>query len=159
MNIIMLKIISGAQTGVDRAALDAALNNNIQCGGWYPDGRIAEDGIIPKIYPVEELEGGGYRQRTRKSVQDSDGTVIIYFGELSGGTEKTRRYSLNEKKPLLLIDANMMSTHLAADAICEFFTQLNGGVVNFTGPRASNIKHAYTYTLDAVTHFIQLYGN
>lgn len=63
-----LKIISGAQTGVDRAVLDAALESNVSCGGWCLSGRRAEDGVIPARYPVEELEGGAYRQRTRKNV-------------------------------------------------------------------------------------------
>ena len=101
----MLKIVSGGQTGVDRAALDCALQRGIDCGGWCPEGRLAEDGRIPPAYPVTELPGGGYPERTRKNVQDSDGTVIIYLGELSGGTEKTLLYCLDEGKPYLLLDA------------------------------------------------------
>ncbi len=100
----MLKIVSGGQTGVDRGALDAALESAEQCGGWCPEGRKAEDGVIPESYPVQELKGGGYRKRTRKNVQDSDGTVIIYFGQLIGGTEQTLRYCLDEKKPYLLLN-------------------------------------------------------
>ena len=64
----MFKIISGAQTGVDRAALDAALRNNVPCGGWCPNGREAEDGAIPERYPVHELAEGGYDERTLKNV-------------------------------------------------------------------------------------------
>jgi len=152
----MLKIISGAQTGVDRAALDAALKNNIHCGGWCPEGRIAEDGIIPDIYPVEELEGGGYRQRTRKNVQDSDATIIIYFSELSGGTELTQRFCKNERKPYLLIDGDEISADIAAERIKVFFSDLKSETVNFAGPRSSNIAYAYDYTLDVVMLFIKL---
>ena len=155
----MLKIISGAQTGVDRGALDAALNCNIPCGGWCPEGREAEDGMIPDIYPVKELEGGGYRQRTRKNVQDSDGTVIIYFTELSGGTELTKRFCENEKKPCLLIDGDEISAEVAAEKIDTFFSDLNGEILNFAGPRSSSVAYAYDYTLDVLIHFINLYRN
>jgi len=79
-----MKIISGAQTGVDRAALDAALELGIDAGGWCPEGRKAEDGIIPDKYSVQALKGAGYRQRTRKNVTDSDGAAIIYFGYPQG---------------------------------------------------------------------------
>ena len=110
----MLKIISGAQTGVDRAALDSALQNGQACGGWCPEGRRAEDGRIENIYPVTELPGGGYAERTLKNVQDSDGTVIIYFGEPSGGTEKTLYCCLREHKPYLLLDAREIESGRAA---------------------------------------------
>lgn len=82
-----MKIVSGAQTGVDRAALDAALENGVELGVWCPEGRLAEDGIIPEKYPVKELPNSGYSERTKRNVIDSDGTVIIYFAHPSGGTE------------------------------------------------------------------------
>jgi hypothetical protein len=155
----MLKIISGAQTGVDRAALDAALSADVPCGGWCPEGRKAEDGIIPDLYPVQELQGGGYRQRTRKNVIDSDGTVIIYFGQLSGGTELTLRYCMSEKRPYLLIDAEEVPANRAAQRINEFFVELKGNELNFAGPRSSNVAHAYDYTIEAVNNFISDYKN
>ena len=93
----MLKIISGGQTGVDRAALDMALQHGIACGGWCPEARRAEDGIIPEKYPLEVLAGGDYKARTRKNVQESDGTVIIYFGELRGGTKQTLNFCVRRK--------------------------------------------------------------
>ena len=80
-----MKIISGGQTGVDRAALDVAMEYGIDAGGWCPQGRLAEDGIIPDNYPLTELPGADYCQRTRKNVIDSDGSVIIYFGKPAGG--------------------------------------------------------------------------
>ena len=100
-----IKIVSGAQTGVDRAALDAALECAVALGGWCPAGRLAEDGVIPSRYPVEELPRAGYRQRTKRNVVDSDGTVIIYFGYPSGGTEQTLVFCIKEKQPYVLIDA------------------------------------------------------
>lgn len=81
-----MKIISGGQTGVDRGALEAALEAGIECGGTCPAGRKAEDGIIPEIYPLTELESTVYSDRTRKNVIDSDATLIIHFGRLEGGT-------------------------------------------------------------------------
>ena len=73
-----LKIISGGQTGVDRAALDVSLKHGIDCGGWCPAGRLDEFGRIPDRYPVRELQAGGFAERTMQNVKDSDGTVVIY---------------------------------------------------------------------------------
>lgn len=153
----MLKIVSGAQTGVDRGALDAALVNNIPCGGWVPAGRKAEDGVIPESYPVQVLAGAGYRQRTKKNVLDSDGTVIIYFAMLSGGTEQTLRYCLSENKPCLMLDALEVIPERAAVRIFEFLNSLKGETLNFAGPRASGEQRAYGYTKQTVTSFLQKY--
>jgi len=153
----MLKILSGAQTGVDRAALDAALKKKVPCGGWCPEGRKAEDGTVPELYPVQELKDGGYNERTKKNVQDSDGTVIIYFGQLSGGTAETLRYCLNEKKPYLLLDGREVNVGRAAERIFEFQSLLPDGTLNFAGPRASGEPQAYEYTMKVVENFLELY--
>jgi len=142
-----MKIISGAQTGVDRAALDAALTANIPAGGWCPAGRKAEDGTIPEHYPVIELPGSGYRQRTRQNVADSDGTVIIYFGYPSGGTELTISFCIEQKKPYLLIDTEVVSQQQAAQRIMDFIERFKVSVLNAAGPRASGEADAYPYTL------------
>lgn len=152
----MLKIVSGAQTGVDRAALDVALDKNVPCGGWCPEGRKAEDGTLPGRYPVKELPGGGYRERTRKNVQDSDGTVIIYFGRLSGGTEQTLHDCVDEKKPYLLLDGHDTDPGKAAEHILEFLNRLDGETLNFAGPRASGEPDAYRYTMRVVAKFLEL---
>lgn len=153
----MLRIISGAQTGVDRAALDIALRKNVPCGGWCPKGRKAEDGIIPKLYPVHALKEGGYDERTKKNVQDSDGTIIIYFGKPSGGTEKTLLCCLNEEKLYLLLDGQEVDTPRAAQRIIEFVHTLAGGTLNFAGPRASEEPRAYEYTSVVINKFLQLF--
>jgi len=116
----LIKIVSGGQTGVDRAALDAALKTGTKCGGWCPIGRKAEDGVIPDHYPLSELEDASYRKRTKQNVIDSDGTVIIYFDTLSGGTEKTLLFCLQQKMPYLLIDATELSPTRAAERIQKF---------------------------------------
>src|SRR5207248_4887319 len=85
----ILKIISGGQTGVDRGALDAALAFEVECGGWCPAGRLAEDGTIPKRYSVMELANAGYAERTARNVANSDGTLVISKGEPIGGTRET----------------------------------------------------------------------
>src|SRR5207253_6756726 len=87
----LLKVISGGQTGVDRGALDAALALQVECGGWCPAGRLAEDGTIPKRYPVVELPDARYAERTAQNVADSDGTLIISNGEPIGGDRKSTR--------------------------------------------------------------------
>jgi hypothetical protein len=98
------KIVSGGQTGVDQGALDAALAAGFPCGGWCPPGRLSEAGTIPDIYPVTELTGGGYSRRTIQNILDSDGTAIIHFGEIEGGTEFTLMQCIKKKRPYRLID-------------------------------------------------------
>ena len=155
----MLTIISGAQTGVDRAALDSVLERGQACGGWCPEGRLAEDGRIADAYPVTELAGGSYAERTRKNVQDSDASVIIYFGELSGGTEKTLWYCLEQRKPYLLLDAREITSDRAAERIFEFFRDRGATRLNFAGPRGSGEPAAYAFTRSAVDRFLDLYAD
>ncbi len=152
----MVRIVSGGQTGVDRGALDAALESNTACGGWVPDGRKAEDGTVPARYPVQELAGGDYRARTLKNLQDSDGTVIIYFGQLSGGTQQTLRFCLDGCKPYLLIDAQEVVADRAAERIVGFLGELDGSTLNFAGPRASSEPRAHGYTKAAVMKALEI---
>lgn len=149
-----IKIVSGGQTGVDRAALDAALESDVPCGGWCPEGRKAEDGVIPEKYPLVELPQSGYRQRTKRNVLDSDGTVIIYFKYLNGGTQLTLKFCLSEKKPYLLIDATELKEERAAERIHEFVQEYDIKKLNFAGPRASGESEAYGYTKQVVSRFV-----
>lgn len=151
-----MRIVSGGQTGVDRAALDAALARGVDCGGWCPAGRKAEDGAIPARYPLDELAGGDYLARTRRNVEDSDGTVIIYFARPGGGTERTLEHCITAGRPYLLLDATELAPARAAARIDEFAGGLSARRLNFAGPRASGERRAYAWTYDAVLQFIDL---
>ena len=152
-----LKIVSGGQTGADRAALDAALQTGTECGGWCPEGRLAEDGTILPRYPLSELKGAGYKERTLQNVIDSDGTVIIYFDTLSGGTEQTLLFCLNQKKPYLLIDATELSPELAVERIHKFVAGNSIATLNIAGPRASSEALAYAYTLKVMSGYLTVF--
>ena len=108
------KIISGAQSGVDRAALDFALKFNIPHGGWIPKGRLAEDGPLPDKYQLQEMPTSSYPKRTEQNVIDSDGTLIFSRGKPTGGTEYTRKMVLKHKKQLVHIDLNLKTSYDAA---------------------------------------------
>jgi len=101
--MMLRKVISGGQTGVDRAGLDAAMEAGIPIGGFCPKGRLAEDGTIPEIYPLEELESPESHCRTEKNVIDSDGTLILNKGELTHGTRLTLDFTIQYCKPSLIV--------------------------------------------------------
>ena len=109
-----MTFISGGQTGIDRAMLDFCMDNHLRCGGWCPDHRQAEDGTIDPGYPVKELAGASYTQRTQANVRESDATVIIFHGEMTGGTLKSREFALGNHKPLLLLDMREITVEEAA---------------------------------------------
>jgi hypothetical protein len=160
------KIISGGQTGVDRGALDAALVTGFCCGGWCPVNRVAEDGEIPERYPLTPLPsvnatvasearparqvGEQYRARTLKNVQDSDGTVILFSGTLSGGTLLTQKLCGREKKPLIVIDAQGSTKLRAADVIGRFVEENEIQVLNVAGPRLSGWPKGYVFALGTI---------
>jgi len=151
-----LKIISGGQTGVDRGALDAALAAGIPCGGWCPKGRLAEDGVIDASYPLQEVGSADYRVRTLKNIGESDGTVIIYFGKLEGGSLHTVEYCRQQNKPHLLVNTDFASGEQAAAAVMKFVLERNIHVLNVAGPRASKVPRARTYTQIAITALLRL---
>jgi len=139
-------IISGGQTGVDRGALDAALEVGIECGGTCPVGRKAEDGVIPERYPLTELDSTVYSDRTRKNVFDSDATLIIHFGRLEGGTAFTRQCCIDENKPYLVIDVSKAEKDDLVQHILNFIGQNRIQVLNVAGPRASKVPTAQEST-------------
>jgi hypothetical protein len=149
-----VKIISGGQTGVDRAALDAAMKHGLECGGWCPGGRLDEFGRIPDRYPLKELEGGSFAERTLQNVKDSDGTVVIYFGQLRGGTAFTVQCCIEQKCPHQLIDAAKTSPEDAAKLLVDLVRADKIFILNVAGPRQSEWEDGYDFTFRALEIFV-----
>jgi hypothetical protein len=133
-----MTIVSGGQTGVDRAAWDVALELGLPIGGWVPKGRLAEDGRIPDRYAsVCEADSADYAVRTTLNVRDSDATLIFSHGPLTGGSFFTYREAGRLGRPVLHLD---LSTTFAADAVArvrEWITTVGPLRLNVAGPRAS----------------------
>ncbi len=130
------KIISGGQTGVDRAALDFAIEHKIPHGGYCPKGRKAEDGRIDDRYQLIELESPQYEARTEKNLLEADGTLVIGQGTLSGGTALTIEQCLNHLRPLHIIDLE----DIDAETRQEFWQWIDTNAVrtlNIAGNRES----------------------
>lgn len=142
---MLKRIVSGGQTGVDRAALDVAmaLSNElgINVGGYCPKGRIAEDGIIDDKYPLIETTTSAYAQRTEWNVKHSDGTLILSCGKLTKGTALTLKFAKQRQKPFFIVDLSQDNTHLD---IISWLTQNNIGVLNIAGSRESTCPGIYT---------------
>ncbi|HZR80179.1 MAG TPA: putative molybdenum carrier protein [Candidatus Binatia bacterium] len=138
--MIVQRIVSGAQTGVDRAALDVAIELGIACGGWCPAGRRAEDGRIADRYPVSETPTARYDERTRWNVRDSDATLILAREPLTGGTLLTRTVADREGKPVLVVDpADLASCRRVADWLGANAV----ATLNVAGPRESTQPGAH----------------
>ncbi len=134
MGLVLKKIVSGGQTGVDRGALDAAIAQATPHGGWCPRGRLAEDGTIPAGYRLDETESAEYPQRTERNVLDADATLILCRGNPVGGTELTRQLALAHGKPCLVVD---LSRTADSSAIRRWLAAHRVGVLNVAGPRES----------------------
>ena len=139
------KIVSGGQTGVDRAALDFALANGVRHGGWCPKGRRAEDGVLDEKYNLHETPRRDYRQRTRWNVRDSDGTLIIINLELSGGTRYTLEVARKLDKSVLVVEEGGCGKE---KEVLEWLERNDVQVLNVAGPRASSEPGIYKKTLE-----------
>lgn len=132
------RILSGAQTGVDRAALDVALELGIPCGGWVPRGRIDELGRIPDRYPnLRETESADYNERTAANVRESDGTLIISRGPLTGGSLYTQEVAVELGRTCLHLDVKDSPIEVAARSAVAWINSNNISALNIAGPRAS----------------------
>ena len=130
----MLKVVSGGQTGVDRAALDAARALGLPSGGWCPRGRKAEDGAIPTEYPLRETPGEDYAERTEWNVRDANATLVLTRGQPSPGTALTIELARRVERPLLVLD---LRDDPDPGAVARFVRDREVGVLNVAGPRES----------------------
>ena len=132
-----IKIVSGGQTGADRAALDWAIDHAIPHGGWCPRGRRAEDGAIPARYLLSETPSERYQERTEWNVRDSDGTVNLSLSDaLTGGSRITAERAQALGKPCLHV-SRQSDGAAAAEALRRFVDEHAIAVLNVAGPRAS----------------------
>ena len=146
------KVVSGGQTGVDRAALDAAMAAGLAVGGWCPAGRIALDGRIPERYPLRETPSSLYAQRTEWNVRDSDATLILTRGEPSGGTRLTAELAKRYGRPLLIVDLG------DAPPLAEVLGWLKEhriSVLNVAGPREESALGIYEQAGKVLTELLR----
>lgn len=143
-----LEVWSGGQTGVDRAALDAALTRGLPIGGWVPRGRLAEDGRVPARYDqLREAESPDYSARTRLNVRDTDATLVFEVGAATGGTLETIETARRLERPLLVIDLETTDAGGAARRVIHWldglFAARSSQRLNVAGPRASQAPLGY----------------
>jgi hypothetical protein len=133
-------MISGGQSGVDRAALDVAMQLRVPCGGWCPKGRLAEDGTIPDRYPLQETPSALHAQRTEWNVRDSDGTLVLTLGQPTEGTAFTIAVTKRLGKPCLVLD---LARTPEISAVQSWATQYGLQTLNVAGPRESKCPGIY----------------
>jgi hypothetical protein len=151
----MIKIISGGQTGADRAALDVAMLHGIATGGWCPAARRAEDGVIPDCYQLMETPARNYATRTKWNVRDSDGTLTLNLGELDGGTLETVEYARKLNKPCLVVQLDE-ENHQSLQEVCKWMRENAVHVLNVAGPRESKRSGIYQQSFDFLERLLTL---
>jgi len=151
----LMKIISGGQTGADRAALDAAIEASIPCGGWLPRGRKAEDGPVPARYQLQEMASPKYRDRTQKNIVASDGTLIVSFGPLTGGSALTEALAIRHNRPCLHLDMEHVSPVQATVAVLQWLEKYSITTLNVAGPRASGEPRIYATVKELILNVHQ----
>lgn len=156
---MLKKIISGGQTGADRAALDLAIKFNLPHGGWIPRGRKTESGPLPFLYQLKELDTTDYPSRTKQNILDSQGTVILARGRLTSGSLLTRSFAKVMGKPLCHIDLAQRDTFEASIILQSFIMENQIETLNVAGTRASHDPGIYfdvKSILEAVLYLIFL---
>jgi hypothetical protein len=151
MNVFPQKIVSGGQTGADRAALDFSIEHGISHGGWCPRGRKAEDGRIDGRYQLKETPSNSYILRTERNVHDSDGSVVFSIAAvLTGGSKRTVELARKHEKPCLHLSATSDGDK-AAGLLREFTRQHGIKVLNVAGPRGSQAPGVAEFVTAALT--------
>jgi hypothetical protein len=153
--VTALTIISGAQTGADRAGLDFAIAKKIPHKGWCPKGRKAEDGVIPPQYQLQETPSSGYLQRTEWNTRDSDATLIFTMGaSLSGGSKRTAEFARKHKKPFLHI---FLGSEAPTPAhIVAFIRENHVTLLNVAGTRGSKEPRVHGFTFEMLQKVFDL---
>jgi hypothetical protein len=136
----VVKVVSGGQTGVDRAALDAALACGLPVGGWCPQGRQAEDGPLAARYPLRETPLLDPAQRTVWNVRDSDGTLVLLVSEPAGGTALTVAEAVRMGRPLLVLS---LARPRRPEVVLDWMAEHAIRVLNVAGPRESEAPGLY----------------
>ena len=152
---MITRLVSGGQTGVDRAALDVALELGIPCGGWCPLGRKAEDGPIPPRYPLRETATDTYAERTELNVRDSDATLIILHGSPAGGTRLTIEQAILQKKPHLVVN---LAQEVDPAIVHKWLDNQAVRVLNVAGPRESEAPGIHGRTRSLLRQVFALPG-
>jgi hypothetical protein len=152
---MLKKLISGGQTGADQAGLDAAIKYGIPHGGAIPKGRMTEDGVLPEKYNLTEMATKSYPKRTEKNVVDSDGTVIITHGKLTGGSLLTQKKAIEHGKPVIHLDLKALDMEDSVMALQQFIVENSIEVLNVAGPRASKDGKIYDAVQKILTMFIE----
>lgn len=140
-----LRVLANGQSGIARGFMDSAIESGVDCGGRCVEGRMAEDGFISDKYPVVELEEGGMDECIRENIKDSDGTAIIFIGELEDEPEEALDCCVQLGKPYRLIDANENQAGQAAKAIADFVKEKGLLSINIVGTKASTSDRATKY--------------
>jgi hypothetical protein len=153
---MITKIISGRQTGADQAALAVALKLDIPHGGWIPKDRLTEDGPLPDKYNLQEMPTSIYPEGSEKNILDSDGTLIISHGKLTGGSALTRELAVKYNKPNIHIDLNIIPEFEAALKVSNWIRDNNVGILNVAGPRASKDPHINQKAMDVLESVVYL---
>ena len=155
------RVVSGGQTGVDRAALDAAIFVEIPHGGWCPKDRRSESGPIPDLYQLTETDSRNYAVRTEQNVIDSDGTLILFEDILSGGTELTSKLARKHKRPCLCLDLagfvdwTEEDFNQAITTTTDWLATHSLNVLNIAGPRESSAPGIQTVAESFLVRLLQ----
>ena len=154
------KIVSGGQTGVDRAALDVALELGIPCGGWCPKGRLAEEGVIPESYPLVETPSAAYEERTGWNVRDSEGTLILATFPPTGGTAYTLYLIEQYKRPFIAVDLDQVMDDVEmsateAERVAVWRESEGVEVLNVAGPRESTNNGIFYRSMDFLLRVLE----
>lgn len=147
---MLKKIISGGQTGADVAGLDAAIKHGIPHGGAVPQGRRTEDGALHEKYTMQEMSSRSYPGRTEKNVADSDGTVILTHGKLTGGSLLTQVKAIQHGKPVMHLDMTQLTVDAAAALVLNFLLANRIEVLNVAGTRGSEDPEIYGKTFQVI---------